>query len=126
MIKLSEKVELTGTWDRIDQTEQGVIITEYKTSTRTKRQHTMLQLMIYGWAYEQVYGVRPLKVVLESIETGEKFDYVPNYDDNVKLQTLFFQFANTLATNTFQATPSETKCSGCVYSNICPSAVLRE
>ncbi|MFZ1057870.1 MAG: ATP-dependent DNA helicase, partial [Candidatus Rokuibacteriota bacterium] len=68
--------KVRGRWDRVDETEAGVAIIDYKSSDiraqkdADRRTRESLQLQIYTLAWKEMFGRLPEKVELRFLESG--------------------------------------------------------
>ena len=84
-----------------------------------------LQLKLYKWAYRSMNpDCKPIKVGLESIETGEqkwikvKPDFEPPILERVE------KAGQMVLSNDFPANPSYQACMFCSYAKMCPSSAV--
>uniref|UniRef100_K3X309 PD-(D/E)XK endonuclease-like domain-containing protein n=1 Tax=Globisporangium ultimum (strain ATCC 200006 / CBS 805.95 / DAOM BR144) TaxID=431595 RepID=K3X309_GLOUD len=81
------KVHLRGVWDRIDHTAKGPIIKEFKSNMSGSERNVSklaadsLQLKLYMYAFQSVFGNTPRGAVLEMI--GDENNSAPHGQDQV-------------------------------------------
>ncbi len=129
--KLSEKLIITGRWDRIDKTESGAIIIDYKTSDiehknteklkeKLESDNISRQLKLYALAYKEIFKNMPAEVGIYFIENCILFTKkikektIENYREKI------FEVAENIEKGNFDATPSSFVCSYCLFFNMCP------
>jgi len=129
--KLSEKLIITGRWDRIDKTENGAVIIDYKASDTEGKDAKKLndklesdnisrQLKLYALAYKEIFKILPAEVGIYFIERcilvtkKIKEKTIDNYKEKI------FEVAENIEKENFDATPDSYVCSFCLFSNICP------
>ncbi len=129
--KLSEKLIITGRWDRIDKTEIGAIIIDYKTSDIEGKNIEKLnekidspnisrQLKLYALAYKEVFKILPAEVGIYFIENcilvtkKIKEKTIDDYKEKI------FEVVENIEKENFSATPGSFVCSYCLFFNICP------
>jgi DNA helicase-2/ATP-dependent DNA helicase PcrA len=123
-----ENVTITGRWDRVDEFDGQVYITDYKASEvedqnkANERARDSLQLRIYTWAYEERFG-RPVNGwrmhFLESGVVGEaarKDVYFNKARNDVQ------KAATGIRRRDYTPEPSAFVCPNCAFQDICPAA----
>ncbi len=145
-----ERITFRGVWDRIDkmticmnnasvdageqsqqQQEQGQVLTEETTSDvivefKTKlypnasEQH-LLQIVLYMYAHERIFGKLPEKAMLCSITNGETITWeldelLPHIQS---AEELIMDVSENIRLQRFHATPATMKCNMCPFRNIC-------
>ena len=76
-----------GRWDRVDETEAGPVIIDYKSSDvreperATERAADSLQLQIYGLVWREMFGRLPARVELRFLESGVVGEHEPTEAD---------------------------------------------
>jgi len=122
-----ENLRLIGTFDRIDRTEDGGTIIDYKTASietdeqaqaRTKQSR---QLAIYALAYSQLYGEPPSYLELRFLTPQVLVGRVPYSAALVERAMCDLrETARGIRNDAFPATPDYQACRYCPYASICP------
>ncbi len=126
-IEISGK-KIQGIIDRIDKTNQGYEIIDYKTSNKMETPSSLisnLQLGIYALAFNNTKGLKPIKCSLwylihdniVEIETAKM-----NFDNIIK--ELLFNISR-IEQKDFNPTPNDFACRFCDYNKICPSSLTK-
>jgi DNA helicase-2/ATP-dependent DNA helicase PcrA len=125
---------VTGRWDRIDETPDGIVLVDYKTGDvdepgkadeRAADSLKSEQLGLYALAYRETRGVEPARVQLHFVGSGRvgSADVEPkHYDfalDRVRRAAVGIRSAQ------FPATPDQRKCGYCPYSRFCLHSAAR-
>jgi len=118
-----EHFSLVGTWDRVSEEEEGVVITEYKTNLGRRTAEDSLQLMTYTLAYEKIHGKRPIKAVLQCIKTGASSVHIPDDQYLQQAHTIILQTVQQIQKGIFTANPNFISCRLCNWRKTCPVAV---
>jgi hypothetical protein len=80
---MSGQVKLTGVWDRVDFRDAHsnlAVIKEYKKALsewQIRQAKSNLQLHIYAWAFEAVFGFSPKQVLLQEIGSPNAAVFTP-------------------------------------------------
>jgi CRISPR/Cas system-associated exonuclease Cas4 (RecB family) len=123
---------VVGRWDRVDQTNAGASVVDYKStaidegSDRPQQAANQdLQLRLYALAHEKMYGRRPAEAVLHFLETGERGVIKPTDTDMSVVGTLVTSTAAKIRERSFAAAPIKgvKTCQQCPYHQICPSSL---
>jgi CRISPR/Cas system-associated exonuclease Cas4 (RecB family) len=123
---------VVGRWDRVDQTEAGASVVDYKSSAieegSDKPQQAAnqdLQLRLYALAHERMYGKRPVEAALHFLETGERGVIKPTETDMSVVGTVVTSTAAKIRGRAFAAAPIKgvKTCQQCPYHQICPSSL---
>jgi CRISPR/Cas system-associated exonuclease Cas4 (RecB family) len=114
---------MNGCWDQIVESDQGVIIKEFKTRLGSRSANDNFQLMVYTVGYEKMFGVRPSLVMLECIKTGASSAFVPDENYVKKSQEVILETVKEIEKGVFKAKPSVGICSRCYYQNFCPMSM---
>ena len=123
-----KKNRIIGRWDRVDQTDAGIEILDYKSSAvreqekADKRAKESLQLAIYAIAYHDIYHEYPRRVKLYFLESG--------LVGGVEFQQMILDktlekikcASEGIRKRNYDATPSFMSCRYCAFANICPAA----
>jgi len=124
---------VVGRWDRVDNTPEGAVITDYKSSaldeddggSAQRRAAQDLQLRVYALAHLKMYGSKPAKTVLHFLETGTRGEAVPGDDDIGAVGAQITSTASKIRARRFAADPAKPEartCRQCPYSAICPDS----
>ncbi len=124
---------VVGRWDRVDRTEEGAVVTDYKSTALAdddgeaaqRKATTDLQLLVYALAYERMYGEPPAKVALHFLETGERGEVTPSADAVNAVRARITATAQRIRARRFPAEPLRPElrtCRACPYSQICPES----
>jgi DNA helicase-2/ATP-dependent DNA helicase PcrA len=121
-----------GRWDRVDETDEGPVIVDYKSSDvrepehATQRAADSLQLRIYALAWREMFGRLPAAVELRFLESGVVGRHAPTADDAEAALDAVRAAALGIRGRRFRATPSYQACRYCAYSQICPYTASRD
>ena len=124
--------KVRGRWDRVDETEAGVAIIDYKSSDiRTqkdadRRTRDSLQLQIYALAWKEMFGRLPEKVELRFLESGLVGTHAPTAGDLAEAEAAIHAAAAGIRARELAPTPSYQVCRYCAYNQICPSTATQE
>jgi DNA helicase-2/ATP-dependent DNA helicase PcrA len=121
-----------GRFDRVDDTPEGTVIVDYKSSDVTeqkaadKRARESLQLKMYALAHQQATGELPARVELRVLEAGLAGRHAPTAKDLADARTAIEEAAAGIRAREFDATPGYQTCRYCAYNQICPSTATKE
>jgi DNA helicase-2/ATP-dependent DNA helicase PcrA len=121
-----------GRFDRVDETLDGLVIVDYKSSDVTdqkkadQRAKESLQLKIYALAQYEMTGRLPARVELRFLESGLVGRHTPTDLDLVKAREAIAEAARGIRHREFEATPEYQACRYCPYNQICPSTATQE
>jgi len=121
-----------GRVDRVDETPEGLVIVDYKSSDVTeqkaadKRVRESLQLKIYALAEKEMTGQLPARVELRFLESGLTGRHTPTVTDLAEAREAIEAAAAGIRARRFEATPGYQVCRYCAYNQICPSTATRE
>jgi DNA helicase-2/ATP-dependent DNA helicase PcrA len=121
-----------GRFDRVDDTPEGTVIVDYKSSDVTeqkaadKRARESLQLKMYALAHQQATGELPARVELRFLESGLAGRHAPTAKDLADARTAIEEAAAGIRAREFDATPGYQTCRYCAYNQICPSTATKE
>jgi ATP-dependent DNA helicase UvrD/PcrA len=121
-----------GRFDRVDDTAEGTVIVDYKSSDVTeqkvadKRARESLQLKMYALAHQQATGELPARVELRFLESGLAGRHAPTDQDLADARTAIEEAAAGIRARQFEATPGYQTCRYCAYNQICPSTATKE
>jgi DNA helicase-2/ATP-dependent DNA helicase PcrA len=121
-----------GRFDRVDETPEGLVIVDYKSSDVTdqkkadQRAKESLQLKIYALAQHKMTGRLPARVELRFLESGLAGRHTPTLDDLAIAREAIQEAARGIRQREFEATPEYQACRYCPYNQICPSTATQE
>jgi len=121
-----------GRFDRVDETPEGTVIVDYKSSDVTeqkaadKRARESLQLKIYALAQQAMTGRLPVRVELRFLESGLAGRHTPTTRDAAEAGRAITAAAAGIRARRFEPTPGFQACRYCAYNQICPSTATRE
>jgi ATP-dependent DNA helicase UvrD/PcrA len=121
-----------GRFDRVDETPDGLVIVDYKSSDVTdpkkadQRAKESLQLKIYALAQYEMTGRLPARVELHFLESGLVGRHTPTDLDLAKAREAIAEAARGIRRREFEATPEYQACRYCPYNQICPSTATQE
>src|SRR5258706_197574 len=121
-----------GRFDRVDETPDGLVIVDYKSSDVTdqkkadQRARESLQLKIYALAQFEMTGRLPGRVELRFLESGLVGRHKPTDLDLAKAREAIADAARGIRHREFEATPEYQACRYCPYNQICPSTATHE
>ena len=121
-LKIGEHT-LYGVIDRIDETESGVVIIDYKTG-KVKDKLTSEdkeQLLIYQIAAEEIFKLKPSKLVYYYLNEGKKASFLGSEKEILELKEKIIQEIEDIKTSSFKATPGR-QCAFCDFKDICDFA----
>ena len=121
-----------GRFDRVDDTPDGLVIVDYKSSDVTdqkkadQRAKESLQLKIYALAQHAMTGRLPARVELRFLESGVVGRHTPTDAALAKARETIAEAARGIRRREFEATPEYQACRYCPYNQICPSTATQE
>ena len=122
-----DKDKIVGRWDRIDMTDEGAVIIDFKTSDIIKKQKQAdkrvkesLQLSIYALAYKIIKGELPDRVEFHFVDTGLVGQSQRKVGDLEKTKELIKQVSSGIRAGEFPAQPGYSACIYCAYREVCP------
>ena len=121
------KDKIVGRWDRIDQTPEGAVIVDFKTSDTVtkqkqadKRVKQSLQLSIYALAYQMIKGELPARVEFHFVDTNLVGAAKRAEADLEKTRELIKEASRGIRSREFSARPEYFACTWCAYREVCP------
>lgn len=120
--------QVRGRMDRVDRTEQGTVIVDYKSSDVADQRKAdakardSLQLQIYALAHEAETGALPHEVQLHFLDSGVVGRAGPEQGRLERAREKISRAADGIRAGDFPAKPNPVGCSYCPYRQICPSS----
>ncbi len=120
--------EIRGRIDRVDDGEDGTVITDYKSSDVRDQKRAdakardSLQLQVYALAHESQTGRLPAAVQLHFVESGVVGRAQPTRDRLDKARVKVATTADKIRTLQFEPKPSAITCGYCPFRTICTSS----
>jgi len=118
--------EIQGVWDRIDDTDEGPILLDYKTdrySPKSKEDlfllHRHPQFTIYDLAHRIEFGRAPRKIIFHHLRTGKAVKTKRSKEDHDYLNALLDKVAYGIESDEFTPFYSPFKCRKCMYIGPC-------
>ncbi|MDP8266054.1 MAG: UvrD-helicase domain-containing protein [Candidatus Aceula meridiana] len=125
-----ENNRVVGRWDRVDVTEKGATVIDFKSSeVKTQKQadektKANLQLSLYSLAYEKMTGALPSYKELHFLETGLVGRAEASPKDIEKVLKAVQEASQGIREGIFDARPNFNACQYCAYSQICPKTQI--
>lgn len=120
-------VELRGVWDRIDRVDDRVIIKEFKSSVSgaardmAKQARDSLQLKLYMFAYEKVFGEPPFGTALQLIGGDERANAAgfiqASVESNKEAVETVVSAVRGMRNGEFAPKPNYIECAFCPYAS---------
>ncbi|MFA5878243.1 MAG: UvrD-helicase domain-containing protein [Candidatus Staskawiczbacteria bacterium] len=109
-----------GIIDRIDQTEKGITILDYKTGNAKERLDASdkEQLLIYQIAVEEVFKLEPTELTYYYLDKGTKMSFLGGDKEKEKLKEKILRQMDEIKTSDFKPTPGW-QCAFCDFKDIC-------
>ena len=126
-VRLGEDT-VRGRYDRVDDSPQGAVITDYKSSDvrdpdkARERARDSLQLQLYALAHEAETGQLPVALELHFLESGLVGRVEPDPARLAKARASLKKAADGIRAGRFPARPDMVGCGYCPYRDICPSS----
>ena len=114
-----------GRIDRIDQTQRGYRLIDYKTG-EVKQEWQLerdLQLGLYAIAAEQVFGLKPVTLAICYLEDATEMEVLKTTSQLQADQELAEELAAGITAGDFTPAPSAWKCRRCDYRLVCDAAM---
>ncbi len=120
-LKIGEHT-LKGTIDRIDETEDGIEIIDYKTG-KPKTEDDLdsdakRQLLIYQIAVSRLFGLTPMKLTYHYLKDGTTASFIGNEKQLTKLEAGIEETFGRIKSGNFAPTPGR-HCKFCDFREIC-------
>jgi len=128
-IKLDGLV-ISGSIDRIDETEEEIALIDYKTSElddfekADQAARDSLQLPLYALAYRELTGETPNRLELRYVLTGEVGAVIPTKGKLEATRVRIQGIAESIRAGDFTARPSPRNCSICACRPICRESAV--
>jgi DNA helicase-2/ATP-dependent DNA helicase PcrA len=123
-----EGIRVDGRYDRIDRSDEGVVITDYKSSDvrdpqrARQRARESLQLAIYALAHEAAEGELPASLQLHFLESG-LVGRVPVEAGRLEsARAKVRAVSEGVRAGDFEPRPGAVACRTCPFRRICPAA----
>ena len=120
---------MVGRFDRVDETPQGTVITDYKSgdvrdpAKARQRARESFQLAIYALAHEARTGSAPVAVQLHFLDSGV-VGRAPVEDRRLEVARARIRIAaDGIRGRDFAARPDLMACGNCPFRRICPDSV---
>jgi DNA helicase-2/ATP-dependent DNA helicase PcrA len=120
--------EIRGRIDRIDESETGTVITDYKSSAVADQKRAdakardSLQLQVYALAHQAQTGSLPQRVQLHFVESGLIGSAAVDQKRIEQARQKVLDTANAIRERKFEPKPSPIACGYCPFRAICSSA----
>ncbi len=117
-----------GRYDRLDETPEGTVITDYKSSDvrdpkkAAEKARDSLQLQLYALAHQAETGELPAAVELHFLESGVTGRVTPDPVRLEKTRKTLEAAAEGIRAGHFEARPDYLSCGYCPFREICPSS----
>lgn len=127
-----ENIEIVGKIDKVEETKDGLIVTDYKSGSRKPDEWFLrrnLQFTAYYWACKQIYGEYPYKVQWHHLRTGQLLTSERSEWDIEQLQRSVKAAVHMQDVNLRSRVYHEQICGWCPYSgagNECDDPNLEE
>lgn len=121
-LKIGEHT-LHGVIDRIDETEGGIAIIDYKTGNSKEKlaSDDKDQLLIYQIAAEEVMGINPKKLIYHYLDDGKKAVFLGTEKEKERQKEKIIRAIEEIKNSDFEATPGW-QCGFCDFKDICDRA----
>jgi DNA helicase-2/ATP-dependent DNA helicase PcrA len=123
-------VMVTGSMDRIDETPEGAVVIDYKTSElddpekADQNAKDSLQLLVYALAYRELTGRPPARLELRYVLGGEVGSAAPAEERLQRTRDKIATIAESIRAGEFTARPSVRSCSICACRPICRDSAV--
>ncbi|MEK7569881.1 MAG: ATP-dependent DNA helicase [Patescibacteria group bacterium] len=113
--------KLKGKIDRIDPSQGGIEIIDYKTSEKPPAEDKadLEQLHIYAMAAREALGLNPVKLTFIYLAAEKPFTYPIDEKAIEKTKVQIGETIEAILKSDFSATPSKFTCASCDFRNIC-------
>ncbi|MFH1826123.1 MAG: ATP-dependent DNA helicase [bacterium] len=123
-----DKILVKGRWDRVDETKDGVVMVDYKTSEvvdqekADKNARDNLQLSIYALVWAEKFNDLPQAAELYYLDTGVIGSAQKTAKDIAKAWSKVQEVAEGIRAADYKAKSNYQTCSYCDYRGICPES----
>jgi DNA helicase-2/ATP-dependent DNA helicase PcrA len=123
-------IRVQGRFDRIDETPDGIVITDFKSSDvrdpvrARERARDSLQLALYALAWQAREGSLPHAVQLSFVDSGVIGRVTPDRGRMARAAGKVRSVADGVLVGSFSATPGAVTCGFCPFHEICPSSAV--
>lgn len=120
---------IIGRWDRVDKTENGWVITDYKSSEvrsqeeADQRAQESRQLQLYALALQEMVGELPELVCLNFLGSGLIGRATGSGRQLFELKRDIRTAAHGIRQRNYEAKPSLRRCGACPYQSYCPATL---
>ena len=118
--------KIRGIWDRIDEKDGEIILSDYKSDRKAPESkadlfllHRHPQFTIYDLAHIKKFGSPPRKIIFQHLRTGQAFKTRRSAEDHEYLLPLLDKVAHGIESDEFTPFYSPLKCKRCVYMPTC-------
>jgi DNA helicase-2/ATP-dependent DNA helicase PcrA len=113
--------KVKGKIDRIDPSNGGIEIIDYKTSEKPPEESKadLEQLHIYAMAAREALGLNPVKLTFIYLAAEKPFSYPIDEKAIEKTKAQISETIDAILKSDFGATPSKFTCASCDFRNIC-------
>jgi len=114
---------IKGQIDRIDKIGEEVVIIDYKTGNPKKKltREDKNQLLIYQLAVEQVFKMKPKRLVYYYLNEGSKISFLGDEEEKNEMRKKIIKEIKEIKNSDFEASPGR-HCSFCDFKDICEKA----
>lgn len=122
--KLGQGYSLRGAIDRIDKTDEGIRLVDYKTGSPKKKLEAedKEQLLIYQMAAEEILKQKVSELVFYYFDNNEQLSFLGRPEEIEKLKEKIITRIEEIKKGQFPPNPSEHICKYCDFKNICDFA----
>jgi RecB family exonuclease len=117
-----DSIKVVGVIDRVDSGSEGIEVIDYKTSKKLPPQKSVdtdLQLTLYHWAAEEMWGMSPKRLSLYFLRSNISMSTQRNRQSVDEAKQLVINTAEQIREKKFQ--PRENPlCPWCDYQPLCP------
>jgi ATP-dependent DNA helicase UvrD/PcrA len=123
-----DELRIRGRMDRIDQTPEGPVIVDYKSSDvrdqrkADERARNSFQLQVYAMAHDADAGALPHEVQLHFLDSGVVGRATPDAARMEKTREKLRSAAEGIRAGRFDPKPDRISCGYCPFRQICPSS----
>jgi len=114
---------IKGRIDRIDQTDEGIKVIDYKTGKAKDKldKDSKQQLLMYQIAVEESYGLKPVEMAYHYVEDDKTLSFLGTEKEKKEQKEKIIQQIEKIKQSNFQPT-SGFHCKYCNYKDICNDA----